>query len=58
MGSPITIGSILVRNGYGTFSTNYWATGFNVEHSNDGTNWTLIQAVTNTSGPTVNTINT
>ena len=58
MGSSITIGSILVRNGYSTLSTNYWATAFNVEHSNDGTNWTLIQAVTNTSGPTVNTINT
>jgi len=58
MGSPITIGSILVRNGYSTVSTNYWATGFDVEHSNDGTNWTLIQAVTNTSGPTVNTVNT
>lgn len=58
MGSPITIGSILVRNGYSTVTNNYWATGFNVEHSNDGTNWTLIQAVTNTSGPTVNTINT
>jgi len=58
MGSPITIGSILVRNGYSTVTNNYWATAFNVEHSNDGTNWTLIQAVTNTSGPTVNTINT
>jgi len=58
MGSPITIGSVLVRNGYYTVTSNYWATGFNVEHSNDGTNWTLIQAVTNTSGPTVNTINT
>lgn len=58
MGSPITIGSILVRNGYSTMSNNYWATAFNVEHSNDGTNWTLIQTVTNTSGPTVNTINT
>ena len=58
MGSPITIGSILVRNGYSNSSFNYWATGFNVEHSNDGTNWTLIQAVTNTTGPTVNTINT
>ena len=58
MGSPITIGSIRVRNGYASVSTNYWATGFNVEHSNDGTNWTLIQAVTNTTAPTVNTINT
>lgn len=58
MGSPITIGSILVRNGYANSSSNYWATGFNVEHSNDGTNWTLIQAVTNTSGPMSNTINT
>jgi len=58
MGSPITIGSILVRNGYSSLSSNYWASAFNVEHSNDGTNWTLIQAVTNTSGPTVNTINT
>jgi len=58
MGSPITIGSILVRNGYSSVSSNYFATGFNVEHSNDGTNWTLIQAVTNTSGATVNTINT
>ena len=58
MGSPITIGSILVRNGYSTISSNYWASAFNVEHSNDGTNWTLIQAVTNTSGPMSNTINT
>ena len=58
MGSPITIGSILVRNGYSSSSSNYWATGFNVEHSNDGTNWTLIQAVTNATAPTVNTINT
>ena len=58
MGSPITIGSIRVRNGYASVSTNYWATGFNVEHSNDGTNWTLIQAVTNVTAPTVNTINT
>ena len=58
MGSPITIGSIRVRNGYASSSSNYWATGFNVEHSNDGTNWTLIQAVTNTTAPTVNTINT
>jgi hypothetical protein len=58
MGSPITIGSILVRNGFSTETTNYWATSFRVEHSNDGTNWTLIQTVTNTSGPTVNTINT
>jgi hypothetical protein len=58
MGSPITIGSILVRNGFSSSSSNYWATGFNVEHSNDGTNWTLIQAVTNTTGATVNTINT
>lgn len=58
MGSPIAIGSVLVRNGYSTVSYNYWASSFNVEHSNDGTNWTLIQAVTNTSGPTVNTINT
>lgn len=58
MGSPITIGSILVRNGYSTATTSYWATNFRVEHSNDGTNWTLIQTVTNTSGPTVNTINT
>ena len=58
MGSPITIGSIRVRNGYASVSTNYWATGFNVEHSNDGTNWTLIQAVTNITAPTVNTINT
>tara|TARA_R110001606_G_scaffold27263_1_gene87330 strand:- start:11 stop:649 length:639 start_codon:yes stop_codon:yes gene_type:complete len=58
MGSPITIGSIRVRNGYASSSSNYWATGFNVEHSNDGTNWTLIQAVTNVTAPTVNTINT
>jgi len=58
MGSPITIGSILVRNGYASITTNYFASAFNVEHSNDGTNWTLIEAVTNTSGPTVNTINT
>tara|TARA_R110002124_G_scaffold36150_2_gene116825 strand:+ start:1679 stop:2323 length:645 start_codon:yes stop_codon:yes gene_type:complete len=58
MGSPVTIGSVLVRNGFSNASTNYWATGFNVEHSNDGTNWTLIQAVTNTTAPTVNTINT
>ena len=58
MGSPITIGSIRVRNGYASATTNYFASGFNVEHSNDGTNWTLIQAVTNTTGATVNTINT
>ena len=58
MGSPIAIGSILVRDGYHTYTTNYWLTGFNVEHSNDGTNWTLIEAVTNTSGPNENTINT
>jgi hypothetical protein len=58
MGSPITIGSIRVRNGYASATTNYFASGFNVEHSNDGTNWTLIQAVTNTAGATVNTINT
>lgn len=58
MGSPIAIGSVLVRNGYSTTTNNYWASSFNVEHSNDGTNWTLIEAVTNTSGPTVNTINT
>jgi len=57
MGSPIAIGSILVRHGYGNITSQYWATGFDVEHSNDGTNWTLIQAVTY-SGPTVNTINT
>ena len=58
MGSPIAIGSVLVRNGYRTTVNNYWASSFNVEHSNDGTNWTLIEAVTNTSGPTVNTVNT
>ena len=58
MGSPIAIGSILVRDGYHTYTHNYWLTGFNVEHSNDGTNWTLIEAVTNTSGPNENTINT
>jgi len=58
MGSPITIGSILVRTGYHTHTTNFWATSFNVEHSNDGTNWTLLETVTNTSGPNVNTINT
>jgi hypothetical protein len=46
MGSPITIGSILVRNGYSTNITNYWASAFDVEWSNDGTNWTLIQSVT------------
>jgi len=58
MGSPIAIGSILVRNGYSNTASQYWASSFDVEHSNDGTNWTLIQTVTNTSGPTVNTINT
>lgn len=59
MGSPITIGSILVRNGYNTVSGNYFATGFNVEHSNDGTNWTLIEALTViTAGAQQFTINT
>ena len=58
MGSPIAIGSILVRNGHSSTTNQYYASGFNVEHSNDGTNWTLIQAVTNSVGATVNTINT
>ena len=58
MGSPIAIGSILVRNGYSSITNQYFATAFNVEHSNDGTNWTLIQAVTNSVGATANTINT
>ena len=59
MGSPITIGSILVRNGYSSSTSNYYASGFNVEHSNDGTNWTLIQALTGiTMGAQTFTINT
>ena len=59
MGSPITIGSILVRNGYSSVTTNYFARAFNVEHSNDGTNWTLIQALTViTTGAQQFTINT
>ena len=56
LGSPTKIGGIRVWNGYATNSSNYWVTEFTVEYSNDGTNWTLIRTVTNTSGGTLNTI--
>lgn len=53
LGSPTEIGGIRVRTGYSSNTSNYWASAFNVEYSDDGTTWSLIQDVSHTSGPNV-----